>query len=350
MKKETEKSKTHSRKWESDLSAKLRVLREEQKKWNLEREDLNRDLQEERQNTERLKQLVITSESRELASRQKFMSVEGSLDELERLRVEVDSLTVRVRTYELEETEALNAKENEEAARNRVALLEMELEARDKELLAAKQAFENEIVTIRNGRQNGIPKKEQRFTQDMVDSALSASRHRIVEIQKAHNHLLKRYTSLENAYLDLKEHLEEAEKGDDALLSGYRSASPSPTSSHSNIRYKGRAHANSDPDVYQPGPAGVFPVRPARLDTGHKNSNPSSPVHAHAHTQHFNPPQPFSPNAGPASSKGSGELGETHGKQKILPQSEVRVYGRGKSLNLSGRVPFHMTTAAEIYG
>jgi solute carrier family 25 protein 16 len=349
MKKETEKSKTHSRKWESDLSAKLRVLREEQKKWNLEREDLKRDLQEARKNVERLKQLVITSESRELSSKQKFMSVEGNLDELERLRTEVESLTVKLRTYEAEEIEALNALENEEAACNRVKLLEMELEARDRELAAAKHAFENEISTVRNGRQNVSPKKEQRFTQDMVDSALSASRHRIVEIQKAHNHLLKRYTALENAYLDLKEHLEENEKGDQALLSGYRSASPSPTSTHSNVMYRRRAHANSDPDVYQPGPSGVFPVRPARLDTtSHKNPTSSSPVQSHGQTQHFHPPQPFSPTAGPASNKGSIE--EPHGKQKILPQSEVRVYGRGKSTYLSGRVPFHRTTAAEIYG
>lgn len=160
MKKETEKSKNHSRKWESDLSAKLRVLREEQKKWNLEREDLKRDLQEARQNVERLKQLVIASESRsrELNSRQKFMSVEDSLDELERLRTEVESLTVKLRTYEAEEIEALNALENEEAACNRVKLLEMELEARDRELAAAKHAFENEISTVRNGRQNGSPK------------------------------------------------------------------------------------------------------------------------------------------------------------------------------------------------
>lgn len=93
----------------------------------------------------------------------------------------------------------------------------------------------------------------------MVDSALSASRHRIVEIQKAHNHLLKRYTALENAYLDLKEYLEENEKGDEALLSGYRSASPSPTSTHSNVMYRRRAHANSNPDVYQPGPRASFP-------------------------------------------------------------------------------------------
>lgn len=48
MKKEHEKSKNHSRKWEENLSAKLRVLREEQRKWIREKESLELELRQAR--------------------------------------------------------------------------------------------------------------------------------------------------------------------------------------------------------------------------------------------------------------------------------------------------------------
>ncbi|KIN00146.1 hypothetical protein OIDMADRAFT_89532, partial [Oidiodendron maius Zn] len=100
MKKETEKSKLHSRKWETDLSAKVKTLREEQKKWVHEKEDLQRELEKMRTDNKALKNLVLAAEKKELDATQRMQSIESNLDELERLRAEVDKLTITLRTYE----------------------------------------------------------------------------------------------------------------------------------------------------------------------------------------------------------------------------------------------------------
>jgi solute carrier family 25 protein 16 len=337
MKKETEKSKTHSRNWESDLSAKLRVLKQEQKKWNLEKEDLKKDLQIVREDAEKLKQLVVACESRELSAKQKVASVEGSLDELEHLRIEVEKLAARVRTYEAGELKTLKAKENEAEALKRVEILEMELRARDNELMKSKQVFDEELYAVRpsgkNG--NGDGARHAALSQEVIDAALASHRHRIVEIQKAHNYLLKRYTALHSAYLDLKEKLEHRNSGDDAILagavSGYRSNSPSPPPNGRG--WKTRPHAASDPDVHECSPSlSVF--RPGRLDTSYQTTTPNegrSPVSAGGQVQHFNAPQPFSPSAA-STEKGNVDSDslDGHGKAKIKPQSDIRIYGRGK--------------------
>lgn len=359
MKKETEKSKTHSRKWEAELSAKLRVLREEQKKWNVERDDLKRDLETAHNEAEKLKQLVVTSESRELGARQKMMSVESSLDELERLRAEVENLTLHIRKYEARDLEVQRAEDSEASALNHIEILEMKLRARERELGHAKQAFEEELYALSEKVQE---EREEEYvqkttlSQEILDSVLAASRQRIVELQKAHNHLLKRYTALQGAYTDLKEMMEQRDDtGEEALLaggmSGFRSQSPSPPQPlrtvGSGTGWGRRTHASSEPDTYEGGPNMTFPVRPARLDTnsgsgsgsgGYTATSPvggsgRSPVSAGAH---FQAPKPFSPSL--AGSGGSGKVGadteslDAHGnvKKKIQPTSEVRVYGRGK--------------------
>ena len=61
MKKEGEKSKIHSRKWEADLSAKLRALKEEQKKWVLEKEELMWELSKVKGDAFQLRQLIVSS-------------------------------------------------------------------------------------------------------------------------------------------------------------------------------------------------------------------------------------------------------------------------------------------------
>jgi solute carrier family 25 protein 16 len=348
MRKETEKSKAHSRKWETELSAKLRVLREEQKKWNLEREELKRDLEIAHHKTEKLKQLVITSESRELSARQKMMSVESSLDELENLRTEVENLTLQIRKYEARDLDVVRAEESEAAALRRAEILEMKLRARDQELLQSKRAFEEELyaqtTSVKEEREKEYVQKTT-LSQEILDSVLASSRHRIVELQKRHNHLLKNYTSLQGAYAALKEQIEQREDGEEALLgggmTGYRSGSPSPPAP--NLR---RAHASSDPDVHESGKSSAFSARPARLDTSSSGGGgysaaspvegtPKSPVIAGGSTGHqsyFHAPKPFSPSVSGSGKSMDADSLDMHGnvKKKIQPTSEVRVYGRGK--------------------
>lgn len=356
-KKESEKSKSHSRKWEADLSSKLRLLREEQKKWNLEREELLRNLQTLRDDKDKLCQMVITSESKELGAKQKMQSIEGSLDELERLRGEVEKLTLSLRTFEAGEMEVVKAKENEDAALAQVAMLQMQLASRDAELAKSAEAFEQELYEIRhrngenewNGHGNGHGVKDRSITQDMLDSALSASRNRIVEIQKAHNHLLRRYTNLQDAYIDLKEQLDQDRtgEGDEPLpVSGISGSRPGVAKSESYQidtspppipPVRRRNNTMNDADFDAPISPSTFPARPAKLDMGFKSLT-STPTGLEAQSPVERPRggagifHPFNPQPSHGKKMSTdGESFDSHGKEKkkIVPQSDMRIYGRG---------------------
>lgn len=372
MKKETEKSKTHSRKWESDLTAKLRILREEQKKWNVERDQLKKDLNAASDNVKSLRQLVVMSERNELAAKQKIASVESSLDELDRLRTEVERLTARIRTYEAAERDALRAKENEEAALMKIELLRMELRSRDDELEKTKNAFDQEryavqpVQTTHDEDQNGSVSRKAALTQEVIDQALASSRNRIIDLKKAHNHLLQRYNFLQSAYTDVREQLQQATHGDAPLIGGIsghrppsRAGSPSPAPKAGGLPHPRRKHSSSDPERFDYGmvsapPTGPLPPIPpklGKLDTSSRSNSSTptggrSPVSGSGQPQFFQAPKPFSPSApgssGGVSGSGNGSTsggsshdqghdGRSDTKPKVMPKSDNRVYGRGKS-------------------
>ncbi|KAG9230134.1 Hamartin protein-domain-containing protein [Amylocarpus encephaloides] len=321
LKKETEKSKTHSRKWESELSAKLRVLREEQKKWKVQREELKSDLQHAKERTEKLKQMVIVSEAQELSSRQKVQSVESNLDEVERLRVEVEKLTLTVRTYEAEESKSLQVKQSEDNALRRITILEMELLAREKELARATQAFDGELDLSKGNLED---KKDPKIiSQKLIDEALAANTHRIANMQRVYDHLLDRYNELEDKFA-LERNYRVLHGGGDvpeaALLGGEA--------------YGGETSFRRPTPYVDPDEA---PQSSILLRCRH---GPASAQNSPMGGDGGESSRPFS-----QSSNGSG-LGrqgsidsdgqslDAHGKVKIKPQSEMRVYGRGGPQNI----------------
>ena len=347
MKKEGEKSKSHSRKWETDLSAKLRALKEEQKKWILEREELRRELTVIRDDAFQLRQLVVASEAKDMASQQKVQSIEASLDEVERLQAEVEKLTLALRTYEAGETEALQAHEREEDALKKVEVLTMKIQARDAELNQHKAAFEAELQSLRHQPEHNVNSNDserQTLSKDMIDSALAVSRNRIVEIQKAHNHLLKRYNSLHSAYLELKEAHDH--ENDGSLLGG-GSSRPSLQQSHTSraqsptpmlgdgIRRRNHTFSEIEPDRHHGATSpNQFPVHPGKLVTSFTptGQDSRSPIGGSGGLFHPN----FGGSNGSGAGAGSGSTEETpsldgHGnpKPKIKPQSDIRIYGRG---------------------
>jgi solute carrier family 25 protein 16 len=353
MKKEGEKSKSHSRKWETDLSAKLRALKDDQKKWALEKEELNRELWVVRDNAFKLRQLVVASEAKDLASQQKVQSIEASLNELELLRAEVVKLTLALRTYEDGETEAVQAREREEDALKQVEVLTLKLRARDEELSRHKVAFEAELRSLRSQPEDGVNgnerKKNQDLSQDMIDSALAVSRNRIVEIQKAYNHLLKRYNALHSAYLELKEaHDQDEDENDDSLLGGgatrpypqrgqtSRTQSPTPMVGDG-VKRRNHTFSETEFDSHHGlASASTLPVHPARLNTSLTPTSQGSRSPIAGNRNLFQSQFGGGNGIGAGRARASADLesfsldGEGNLKPKIKPQSDIRVYGRGK--------------------
>lgn len=357
MKKETEKSKLHSRKWETDLSAKVKTLREEQKKWNQEREDLQRELENMRADNTNLRNLVLAAEKRELEATQRMQSIESNLDELERLRVEVDKLTMTLRTYEAGETGALQAKENEEAALREVEVLKMQLRARDEDILKMESAFENKVRDLRraegealNGRRRG-QENTQKF-EEFLNSSLSAARERVLDMQKAHNRLIRRYTELQDKYLELKVAADEDWMGDEPMLSGgdeqaHRMSTQLQDEDFDTTTDIGPGLGEDVQDELRKRNNGLWDVdvgsiaqptsiagRIADLNTGVVRSPSHSPTEVRA-------PLAGGPHllgTGRGSTDSEGSMHAPGGsKLKIKSPSDARVFGRGRSLLFSNK-------------
>jgi chromosome segregation ATPase len=105
---------------EQDLTAKLRAIRQDQKKWTLESEHLRCDLEESKVTCEELKQLVVESEARESDSSQKLQSIKHELSGLEKLRADVDDLTARLRQQQWNAENRLDSKDRAQDLYNNI--------------------------------------------------------------------------------------------------------------------------------------------------------------------------------------------------------------------------------------
>ena len=175
-------------------------------------------------------------------------------------------------------------------------------------------------------------------------------------MKKAHDHLLNRYKALESAYVDLKEEKEQEDISDLPLLSGSGGRLTTPRTklwdgeaygaNSLQNSYRRRPHATSDPDpydsvVYNPtspiamtSRSDTFPVRLARLDTDRQgvvqphDAETRSPLDGKGGMVQ----SPLGKTSIEGAESQHAESLDGQGRPKIKPQSEVRVYGRGKSI------------------
>jgi len=205
VRKESEKSRALSNKWEADLSTKLRALREEQKKWMVEGTALKRALGETREENEKLRKMVCDAEVRQLSSQHTLQSIESRGQEMEWLKAEVARLEkadgdkqARVRELEAAQHDATEAGGQAEALR-------MEMTARASDMQRMKAAYETQIVVVNAKLAEALRSKRATDVevQPMVESALAASRAKQLELQKQLSLLTRKYTVLQSSLLDL---------------------------------------------------------------------------------------------------------------------------------------------------
>lgn len=206
-KKESEKSRALAKKWEADLTAKLRALREEQKKWNAEGNNLRTELSAVKDEAEKLRLLVCEAEVRELGLKQNMQSVEINVGELERLRKEVDRLTSSERNYQAKETERQTSMAQAAEAESRVEMLEMKLKAHDSDIQQVHEIYQSQIVELKAKFQEAIrngPGRSSEEFRSQLDNALAGSRLQQTELQNRITGLTKKNTALQATILELQ--------------------------------------------------------------------------------------------------------------------------------------------------
>jgi solute carrier family 25 protein 16 len=318
IRKETEKSKSHSRKWETDLSNKLRTLKEEQKKWVTEKGELTQDLDTSRSDCTLLRQLVVKAERKELIARQRLMTLEVQLEELTHLRAENERLNGSLIQYEVEERTSSKAKASEDRAIQEAALFRDRLKAKTRELLLAKEAFERELFIARNERDDEEILAKQRETAALYDSMLATARNRTAEVQKAMHRLQLKYNNMLQENMLLRGEV----VYDDDFEVPLQESPQRVTNSRLSVRRSKAPSGDWDPSRL----ASTAETGSAGGSAG-SSRTPVSPTGLGG-TGHFAGTEPF---VGMIDRRPSSKEKD---EAKIKPQSEVRFYGRGGVQNI----------------
>ncbi|KAF8421215.1 Hamartin protein-domain-containing protein [Tirmania nivea] len=198
--------KNQSKKWESDLNSKIRVLREEQKHWKAEEESVKRELEIAKKNVEHLQRLVAESEAKELLTRQRMKALETNLEILDKFKEINEKLRNRLLEYESRQADFEMSKHNEESAVAQSDMLKLRLQAQMQEKEKIKRAYEQKISELEY-RLNSAPSPQPSpgpGIQAMIDSALQASNQRLASLKRAHQALLHKYTDLEIRYIEVQ--------------------------------------------------------------------------------------------------------------------------------------------------
>ena len=205
VRKESEKSRTLSKKWEDDLSAKLRTLREEQKKWVAERAALQRFLDETREENEKLRKMVCDAEVRETTSQHALQSIEGRGHETDWLKEEVARLEKATGDKQARERDLESARHDALEAGGQAEALRMELTAQASDTRRMVASYESQIVVL-NARLSEAQRSRRAADVEanpVVESALAASRAKQLELQKQLSLLTRKYTVLQSSLLEL---------------------------------------------------------------------------------------------------------------------------------------------------
>ncbi|KAH8881004.1 hypothetical protein GQ53DRAFT_832848 [Thozetella sp. PMI_491] len=243
IKKESDHRRNMSHKWDADLSAKLKLLREDQRKWAASREQLERDLAAAKGESEKLRVVVLEADERKLMAEQALEAIDINADEIERLRSEVARLSASERRFQGKEETMQTAIEEAAVAKAQAKQLSADLAARDGELHQARRLYESQIVVLNTrlaDAQKNDPSQAQNNVAAVFESALAASRAKQSELQKQYSTLMRKYTVLQSSILDMQADLAEKKgRAGDRTSSFDPDAEMSPGSSPVDIRNKG---------------------------------------------------------------------------------------------------------------
>jgi solute carrier family 25 protein 16 len=137
------KSKNQAKKWEAELSAKIRTLREEQKAWRQDEESTKKALEAAKEETDHLQKLLTESEAEGLRSRQKLQSLRAEMEEINKLRNFVDHLSKKLSEYEDRSEQFEMQRHSEEDALSQLERMKLRLATREQEMQQMKRSVKS---------------------------------------------------------------------------------------------------------------------------------------------------------------------------------------------------------------
>ena len=207
LQKENITGRNQAKKWEGELSNKVRSLREDQRTWQSEEEAVRHELERTQKDCEALRKLLVDAQSRDLHTQQNLRAIEQDLQELESLKQQIQNLRNQLRHYESRELEYERAKADQEITQTELDTANLRLQSRDVERNRSRQAYERKIAELESrlhAAENPMPGPMSPATQRALEAALNETQQKLLQLKKAHARLLHRYTELELRYQEME--------------------------------------------------------------------------------------------------------------------------------------------------
>ncbi|KAM0563609.1 hypothetical protein ACHAPJ_001334 [Fusarium lateritium] len=206
VRKDSEKSRALAKKWEADLSTKLKKLRDESKRLKADFEALQKELDNSTAERDKLRVLLCDAEVKEVNWKQNMQSIELHSAEIDRLKSEVDRLTKVERDFQAQELAQQRAIAASARAESKVEALNLQLASRESEIERTKKLFQTQIATLQAKLSEAQEDRSQpaRGGKEAIEAMLAASREKQAELQKQCNLLSRKYTALQSSFLDMK--------------------------------------------------------------------------------------------------------------------------------------------------
>ncbi|KAF2121563.1 Hamartin protein-domain-containing protein [Lophiotrema nucula] len=378
LKKETLTSRSQSKKWESELSSKVRSYRDDQKVWQGDETNLRFELQKTQQDCEHLKRMVEKAEAEQLKAQQRTRALEFELEDYGNVRRELEAAQEKIIVSEDQNRDFTVLMKERNELRNDLEIANMRLNSRESERERSIKAYERRIMDLESRLQSaekttGKPGALSPSVQQMLDSALAASNAKLQQLKKTHYRLLEQYTELEMKYHDL-EGERQADIGrmqtpEKPRFHDYEKDSPSRNFSirrNTNQAYDSKYLPPLSADVHQEdysyyddysspvsttSPSTNVSARPVRLESlpqGRPMKEPLnigygqdfSAAYDASLNAHFQSSAPAETIASSGKSTFSIDTNSSKGdkKDKVSSKSEVRVYGRGGAQNIGKKL------------
>ncbi|KAH6979740.1 Hamartin protein-domain-containing protein [Fusarium venenatum] len=206
VRKDSEKSRALAKKWEADLSTKLKKLRDESKKLKSDYETLQKELDNSTAERDKLRVLLCDAEVKEVNWKQNMQSIELHSAEIDRLKSEVARLTRVERDYQAKELEQQRAIAAATGAENKMEALSLQLASREGEIDRTRKLFQGQIAALQTKLSEALEERTRpsRDKKEAIESTLAASREKQAELQRQCDLLMRKYTALQSSLLDMK--------------------------------------------------------------------------------------------------------------------------------------------------
>jgi hypothetical protein len=150
--------------------------------------------------------MVCDAEVRELNYDQSRQLLDVQASEVDRMRAEVERLTLSERDNQAKELAREAAIAAGTHAQSEVEALKMRLTAQENEVERTRRLFQSQVATLQEKLATALEAGERPGVKSnvLIEGALAASRARQAELQRQHDLLLRKYTALQSSLLDMQ--------------------------------------------------------------------------------------------------------------------------------------------------